>query len=102
MTIAPLPSTTQSVAVTGPAESVSVGALQIYGANGYSASLALTKSGSLTATSVGVLAGGSLADSSSGSGALITPSLTIAGGKRQLGQRLDQRRQPRRSTRAAR
>ena len=57
-----VPEGTQNVAVTGPAEAVSVGTLVIEGSGSDTASLALTSSGSLTATSVSVPTGGSLTD----------------------------------------
>ena len=74
--ITPIPTATQNAVVNGPAGSVSVGALQIYGTNGYTASLVLNGTGTLSASSVSVLAGGNLADD----GALVTPSLAISGG----------------------
>ena len=67
------------MAVTGPAEVVSLGGLVIEGSGSYTASLALTSSGSLGATSVSVLAGGALADDGgAGGGALNMSAGTLA------------------------
>ena len=82
MTIAPPGS--QSVAVTGPAEPVALGALVIQGGGLLTASLTLQSSGPLSPTSVSVLAGGGL---TAGAGALIMPTgtLAISGGSVSLG-----------------
>ena len=72
--------------VAGPAEPVSLGALLIFGTNSHTASLTLSGSGSLSAASVSVLAGGVLADDGgAGSGGLSTPTLYVSDGSVTLG-----------------
>ena len=84
VTIAPIAAA--NAVVAGPAEPVSLGALVIYGTNSHTASLTLSGSGSLSAASVSVLAGGVLADDGgAGSGGLTTPTLYLSGGSVTLG-----------------
>ena len=86
MTIAPLATATQNVAVAGPAEPVTVGPLTIYGNHPFNASLTLSGSGPLSAASVSVLSGGAPADDGGvGLGSLATPTLAISGGSVALG-----------------
>ena len=79
VTITPIAAATQNAIVTGPAAPLSIGGLVIQGTNGYTASLALTSGGSLSATSVSVLAGGARMTAQQRLRSN-TPSLAVGGG----------------------
>ena len=79
-----VPPSTSSVAVTGPAEPVSPGALAIEGSNSATAALTLQNGGPISPTSLAVNAGGAL---TANAAALTMPNgvLAINGGSASLG-----------------